>query len=159
VEEQRGGETQTGENARGKVTGTTYKDLKVDSSTWSPTIYPQLFVMWSRALGSHSAALSTCLSRCTLSLWDDVEDVMIHRSSHVTAHMKWLSNVCGETASMIVFASGMVRKQRTAWRPVISGVPMATATYKVRYLAVRVRVRVMVRVRIVVGFLMTAVGL
>jgi hypothetical protein len=36
---------------------------------------------------------------------------------------------------------------------------MATATYKVRYLAVRVRVRVMVRVRIVVGFLMTAVGL
>ena len=39
---------------------------------------------------------------------------MIHRSSHVTAHMKWLSNVCGEIASMIVFASGMVRKQKTA---------------------------------------------
>ena len=36
---------------------------------------------------------------------------MIHRSSHVTAHMKWLSNVCGETAFMIVLASGMVRKQ------------------------------------------------
>jgi len=34
---------------------------------------------------------------------------MIHRSSYVTAHMKWLSNVCGETASMIVLASGMVR--------------------------------------------------
>ena len=53
---------------------------------------------------------------------------IIHRSSHVTAHMKWLSNVCGETASMIVFASGMVRKQRTAWRDVISGMPIATAT-------------------------------
>eukprot|EP00964_Phaeocystis_antarctica_P104871 scaffold69950_cov64-Phaeocystis_antarctica.AAC.1 len=53
---------------------------------------------------------------------------IIHRSSHVTAHMKWLSNVCGEIASMIVFASGMVRKQKTAWRDVISGMPIATAT-------------------------------